>query len=82
MARARNKRRKRTTSEKAFIVLSVIIALSMVLALLVSFTPSASQNNNSNPDTGQLDEYPAVVYRSRAAAGQVAALPSSTSPPL
>ncbi|MEW5989172.1 MAG: hypothetical protein AB1791_21305 [Chloroflexota bacterium] len=82
MARAKSKRRKRTTSEKAFIVLSVIIALSMVLALLVSFTPSASQNNNSNPDTGQLDEYPAVVFRSLTTTGQVVARPSSTSPPL
>jgi hypothetical protein len=31
--------RKRTTSEKVMIVLSVLIAISMILALIVSFAP-------------------------------------------
>lgn len=37
MAKRVKGRRKRTTSEKIFLVLSVLIALSMVLALFVSF---------------------------------------------
>lgn len=34
--------RKRTTSEKVMIVLSVVIALSMILALFVAFAPQAT----------------------------------------
>jgi hypothetical protein len=36
------RRRKRTTSEKVMIVLSLLIAISMILALIVSFGPSAA----------------------------------------
>jgi hypothetical protein len=32
-------KRRRTMSEKIFVVLGIIIALSMVLALVVSFAP-------------------------------------------
>jgi hypothetical protein len=39
MARRVKGRRKRTTSEKVMIVLSVLIALSMILALFASFAP-------------------------------------------
>ena len=41
MAKRVKGRRQRTTSEKVMIVLSVIIALSMILALFVSFAPQA-----------------------------------------
>lgn len=38
---AKKKRaRQRTTAEKVFITLGVLIALSMILALLVNFTPT------------------------------------------
>ena len=41
MGKRKKRRRQRTFSEKVMIVLSVLIALSMILALLVSFTPQA-----------------------------------------
>jgi|GEM_PF-2176202 hypothetical protein len=41
MAKRVKGRRKRTTSEKVFLILSVLIALSMILALFVSFAPQA-----------------------------------------
>lgn len=45
--------RKRTTSEKVMIVLSVLIALSMVLALFVAFAPQTT--------TGSFIHLPALV---------------------
>lgn len=36
---ARKRRRKRSFSEKVMIVLSILIALSMILALFASFAP-------------------------------------------
>lgn len=39
MGKRRKQRRKRTLSEKVFIVLGIIIALSMVLSLVVGFAP-------------------------------------------
>lgn len=39
MAKKNLKKRHRTTSEKVFVVLGVIIALSMLLSLVVSFAP-------------------------------------------
>lgn len=36
---AKKRRRKRTFSEKVMIVLSILIALSMILALFASFAP-------------------------------------------
>jgi predicted nucleic acid-binding Zn ribbon protein len=38
---AKRKRRNRTFSEKVMLVLSILIALSMVLALFASFAPQA-----------------------------------------
>ncbi len=39
MAKKVAKKRKRTFSEKVLMVLGVIIALSMILSLIVSFVP-------------------------------------------
>ena len=39
---SKSRRRKRTTSEKVMIVLSRLMAISMILALIVSFVPSAA----------------------------------------
>ncbi len=38
----RKVRRKRTFSEKVMMVLSILIAISMILALFVSFAPIAT----------------------------------------
>jgi hypothetical protein len=38
---AKKRKRQRTFSEKVMIVLSVLIAISMILALFVSFAPQA-----------------------------------------
>ncbi len=40
---AKKRRRSRSFSEKVMIVLSILIALSMILALFVSFAPQAIQ---------------------------------------
>jgi predicted nucleic acid-binding Zn ribbon protein len=40
MAKSKVRKRKRTTSEKVMLVLSVLIAISMILALFVSFGAS------------------------------------------
>ncbi len=37
MAKSNARKRKRTTSEKVMLVLSILIAISMILALFVSF---------------------------------------------
>jgi hypothetical protein len=39
MAKRSTRRRRRTFSEKVIIVLGIIIALSMILSLVVSFAP-------------------------------------------
>lgn len=39
----KKRRRERSFSEKVMIVLSILIALSMILALFASFTPQAIQ---------------------------------------
>jgi ABC-type nitrate/sulfonate/bicarbonate transport system permease component len=44
MANKRARKRRRSTSEKIFIVLSIIIALSMILALFVSFGAGTSSS--------------------------------------
>jgi hypothetical protein len=37
VAKRKNRKRKRTTAEKVFIVFSILIAISMVLGLFASF---------------------------------------------
>jgi nitrate reductase gamma subunit len=62
MAKRRIKKRKRTTSEKIFIVFSILIAISMVLGLFASF---AAQPAETLPPGSSLPTH--LVYWAQAA---------------
>ncbi|MGD8583902.1 MAG: hypothetical protein PVJ75_00970 [Chloroflexota bacterium] len=79
-------RRKRSTSEKAFIVVGIIIALSMLLSLFVGLGSSGrSSSSSSNAPLPESERFEAPVQPLGALDGQPAplamAVPFTTGPP-